>query len=210
MSTTLLQLRTKISARLKDPNNTAVSVAEVDAVINDAINQYKKKRFWFNEFEANVTLEINNPILPSLGFTVLDLFKRDGIVINYANTRWVVDKILPVQYDQINVQGTGIPSVYTYRNNQFELYYYPDSDYITTVRGLKDYAPLVATDDTNDFLEYAADLIMYEALSRLFAEFRQDTKMEAYYSARAEDQYKRQIADTNKRNKSGRVVVREF
>lgn len=204
-------MRSKVSVRLKDPQNTAVSASDVDTVINDAIKEYKKKRFWFNEFKEDVILNVNDPILPPLpsGTPILDVFKKGGISINYSQTRWAVTKISSAEYDAGNTQGQGIPYVYTYRNNQYELYWYPDAAYTAVVRGLKDYVVLTAN-DTNDWLTYAEDLIMYESLSRLFGEFRQDDKMEGYYSARAKDQYNRLIAETNKRNKTGRIAVGEL
>jgi len=42
--------------------------------------------------------------------------------------------------------------------------------------------------DTNDFTVYADRMIIYNALSRIYAEYKQDPNMEQYYTARAKDE----------------------
>lgn len=210
------EIQTKVSTRLKDPNNTSVSAPDVASVINDAIQDWATRRFWFNEFEETVQLVQNDPILPALpnGIVPLYLFKKDGIVINYANTRWLVKKISAAEYDGMNVQGRGIPFAYTYRNGQYELYWYPDATYSAVIRGIKAYDRFRedGSDDsqTNDFLTDAPDLIMYEALSRLYGEFRQDPKMETYYAARTQNEYQNALRQTRRLNGTGRIQVEGF
>lgn len=203
---TFAALQNKVSTRLKDPNNEDISAADVATIINDAVAHWSKKLFWFNEFEETVTLTVNDPALPLVTNTnPVEIFKHGGIVINYAQTRWPLRKVSSEEYDAMNVQGKGIPFVWTYRNDGYQLYWYPDQEYSTIVRGLKSYAALSGSSDMNDFTEEAPDLIIYEALSRLYAEFRQDEKMEAYYSGRAQDQYALLRKETNRRKATGRI-----
>lgn len=208
------ELATKASTRLKDADNTAVSASDVRDVINDAIQHWSKDRFWFNEFEETVTLTQNNPALTLSTNTPLYLFQADGVVINFAQTRWPLKKVSGIEYDRMNTQGRGLPFAWTERDNGFEVYWYPDTNYEAIVRGIKAYDRF-ATDGTadnqsNDFTIQAADLIMYEALSRLFGEFRQDEKMEAYYQARTTNEYKSLKAQTRRDKATGRVNVRGF
>lgn len=205
---TLGTLVTRASARLKDPTFQAVSRAEVVAVINDAITHYKAKRFFFNDFEETINLTINNPLLvlvtnpnPAL------IFKTGGIVINYASTRWLTTKVSSNEYDAMNVQGSGIPFAWTFRDGQYFLYYYPDAAYSTVVRGLKNYLPLVNDSDSNDFTVEAESMILYQTLSRLYGEFRQDEKMEGYYTGRANDEFKTLKSRTQDNNGTGRIEV---
>lgn len=207
-------LATKASTRLKDADNTAVSASDVRDVINDAIQHWSKDRFWFNEFEETVTLTQDNPVLTLTTNTPLYLFQTDGVVIDFAQTRWLLKKVSSAEYDRMNTEGRGLPFAWTERNNQFEVYWYPDTDYTAIVRGIKAYARF-ATDgsaDTseNDFTTQAADLILYEALSRLFGEFRQDEKMEAYYQARTRNEYQSLKAQTRRDKATGRINVRGF
>lgn len=208
------QIQTKVSTRLKDANNTAVSAPDVAAVVNDAIEHWSKKRFWFNEFEEEVTLTVNDPALVLVTNTPLYLFQEDGVVINYSQTRWPLKKVSPSEYDRANTQGRGLPFIWTQRNNGYEVYWYPDVAYTAVVRGVKAY-PEFATDgkensQSNDFTTQASNLIMYEALSRLYAEFRQDDKMEAYYSARVRNEYQSLKAQTRREKSTGRLQVQGF
>lgn len=207
---TFAALQSRVSARLKDPNNEDISAADVAAVINDAIKHWAKKKFWFNEFEETVALTYNGDSDDRFLTLVTNvdpqqIFKENGMVIDYAQTRWPVTKVSSENYDAMNVEGRGIPFAWTYRNDRYELYWYPDQAYSLTVRGLKKYADLSADGDSNDFTDEAFDLIMYEALSRLYAEFRQDDAMEGYYTGRAKDQYVTLRNETNRRKATGRV-----
>ena len=205
------ELQTKASLRLKDPDNQAISASSVAAAINDAIAFWMQKRYWFNEFEETVTLVQNDPNLPVLTNTPLYLFPKDGIVIDYASTRWPLRHISSSEYDDINVQGRGVPFAYTYRAQGYEVYWYPDNDYTAIVRGIRAYSRFAedGTDNnlSNDFTIEAPNLILYDALSRLFAEFRQDDRLEAYYTARSTSEYNSLQYRTRRSNATGRVRV---
>jgi hypothetical protein len=205
---------TKVVKRLKDPNNVEISSSDVATVINDAIQHWSKIRFWFNEFQDTVTLTANDPVLPTLSVTPLYLFQQGGITINYAQTRWPLKPVSSLEYDEMNVQGQGIPFAYTERNGGYELYYYPDAAYSAVVRGVKAYEEF-ATDgsensQSNDFTTNAADLIIYEALARLFGEIKQDPKMESYYANRAMNEKLSLMKQTNRRKSTGRIAVEGF
>ncbi len=208
------ELIAKVSLRLKDPNNTAISSATVSTALNDAIQHWSKRRFFFNEFEETIELVENDPFLPDLIVTAKYFFNPNGMVINFANTRWTVKRVSPQEYDQMNVEGRGIPFAYCARNKKFELYYFPDNPYSTVIRGVRSYTEF-ATDGTdnnnsNDFTTDAPDLIMYEATSRLFAEIYQDPKMETYFTARTQKEYISLTREDNRVRASGRLTVEGF
>lgn len=208
------ELVSKVSVRLKDPDNKATKASDVANVLNDAIQHWSKKRFWFNEFEENVTLAIDNPKFVLVDNDPLYLFQKDGVVINFASARWPMKKISSIEYDRMNTEGRGLPFSWTERNQGFEVYWYPDADYTAVVRGIRAYERFAEdTSDygqSNDFTIKAADLIMYEALARLFGEFRQDPKMEAYYSARTKNEYQSLKAQTRRDKATGQIYVRGF
>lgn len=210
---TFRELQTKVSARLKDPNNVDVSASDVATVINDAIEHWSKRRFWFNEFEENVTLTVGDPALTLVMNTPLYLFKEDGVVIDYSNMRWPLTKVSPAEYDRMNVEGNGLPFAWTERNDAYEVYWYPDIAYTAVVRGIVYVAPFELEgqqNDSNIFTINAPDLIMYEALSRLYGEFRQDPKMEDYYANRAMNEEKALKRQTRRDKATGRIQVGGF
>lgn len=211
-TTTLLTLVTRVSARLKDPNFTAVSKLEVVAVINDAIDFYSNSRFAFNEFKETVTLNIGDMVVPALT-TNTDpdrIFQTDGMVINYSSAKWPLMKVSSDEMDRLDVQGQGMPYAWTWRNGGYEVYYRPDVAYDLIIRGLKSYAPLVLDTDHNDFTDNAGVLIMNETLSRLFAQFRQDDKMEGYFTAAALQEFKSLQTTKRRLVATGRIQVQEM
>lgn len=201
-------LQQQVSKRLKDPNNTDVTVSDVSALINDAIRYWSRKQYKFNEFQETVTLTAGSPTLTLVTNTSpKNIFTQGGVTINYASSRWTVNRVNTSDYDDMNDEGRGIPFAYTYRNGGYELYYYPDRDYTAIVRGLKSYDKLVNNEDTNDFTDNAENLIIYEATARGFAEFKQDDRMEAYFTARAKDEHRVLTEENNRERASGRIYV---
>lgn len=203
-------LKTRVSTRLKDPSYTAVSESEVAAAINAAVKYYSDERFWFNTFVETVTLTVGSPTLALATNTTAQRILKGGVAINYSNQRYVLSQVSSEEYDRGNIQALGMPSAWVYRDSGFEVYPYPNLAYNVIVRGLKVYADLSATGDTNDFTTNAEDLVIYEALSRLYGEVRQDDKMEAYYTARAKEEKDKLKRYTNRMNATGRLQVEEM
>lgn len=202
MASTFGTLKTKISKKLIDAGQTAISDADVGDAINDALHYWKQKRFWFNEAQTTLTMDVNDPFVlgygnsnstypsaPVLPQDFLYEFPEDGFVINYNSLSYRFLKVTPAQYDDQSIQGIGIPYIYTFRNGNYEFYFYPNLAYSLQVNYLKDYSDLVTTGDTNNFTAYADRLLMYEALSHLYSENRQDIEQGATYAAKAKREY---------------------
>ena len=190
----LISLVKRVSRRVDEENNTAVTVDEVKAAINDAISYWKRKKFYFNAAVSTVQTVTGSPILsiPNGVVRVMDMS------IGFNQSTYRLASVTPDHYDYSNVQALGRPYSYTYRNGGFELYYYPDMAYNVTVRYLKDYAPLADDTDSNDFTEEGAKLIELWAIGTLFGELRPDPQRESYAIARAEDEARQLTAMTNR------------
>jgi len=73
---TFSEMQIFVSKRLQDPDNTAVSLADVADMINQAIVYWKKRRFWFNEKTDTVTLtQSDATITPPADFYIPTLYK---------------------------------------------------------------------------------------------------------------------------------------
>ncbi len=188
MAQTLVTLRNRIGERLQDTSFRSISVATVNDIINQSLKYYKFRRFWFNDKEQDITLNVNDPIMPNIPTDLLQELPEGALTIKYSNIFYPVMKRSSQVYDAMNVQAVGLPFMYTYRAQQYELYFYPNIAYLLKFRYLKDYADLVSDADTNDFLSFSDMMIYYNALSRIYGEYKQDEKMEAYYTARAADE----------------------
>lgn len=199
-------IQTAVSKRLLDPNNQAVSSSDVSSAINDAIRYWKFRRFWFNEVFDSVTLTEQYAVIPETGDILVPSLLDDGFVIEYSNLRYPLRKILQQQYDELyQSNGYGLPFSYARVGEEFVVYPLPDRAYTLKRHFLKEYAPLVIPADTNDFTDYADRLIMLWSCANLSAELRQDSQMETYYRAAAEDEYRQLGVMTRKSNSSGRL-----
>lgn len=185
---TLLDARTDIAARLQDPTFNGIPSSSIDSAINTAVIYYKNRHYWFNEAKATITLTLGNGVVPNIPTDFLSELPNGGLSIAYSNIIYPIKKVSSEIFDNQSYNGQGIPFIYVYRAQQFEIYYLPSIAYSLILRYLKDYPLLVNTTDTNDFLAQAYQMIIYNALSRLYAEYKQSPTMEAYYTQRADDE----------------------
>ena len=207
---TFAQIRTKVSKKLIDPNNTAISAADVGDAINDAIAYWKHKTFWFNQSTGTTRLDSSAGTSGGLEMPEDFLYEdlNSGFVIYDAGNRYILQKKTNFDFD-VHAQGdvTGVPSIYTYRYGAYEIAPAPDQDYVLTIYYTQDYDPLVADSDTNDFTEYADQLITYEALGRLSGEDRQDLEMNNTYMAKADREYRSLMSRTAMQTATGTLSI---
>jgi hypothetical protein len=202
------ELQTKVSKRLLDTNNVAVSLSDVADSINDAIRYYKKHIFWFNEINDSVNLTTGDNTIPVTGDFLVLSKDNDGLNIEYSQQRYPLKKISQNEFDRRFLDnGFGIPQVYAKIGQEYKCYPIPDRDYKLNRYYLKDYDPLEGASDTNDFTDNAERLIYLWACANLTAEFRQDDKMEAYYRNAATDEYNNLKSFTIRHNTSGQIQI---
>lgn len=207
---TLEQIRNTIGEVLQDTAFMSVSVSSVTSVINDVVNYFKFRRYWFNETEADLTATVGNPVLSGMPSDFLREIEHGGLTIRYSNIVYPLKKISTESYDKMDNSGLGLPRFYTYRNNRIELYPYPSDAYTVRLRYLKDYAELSLNSDSNDFTSNADRLVRYEALARIYAEYKQDDKMESYYTARSASEENNLLKRSNALSGSGSLVKDSF
>lgn len=198
-------LITEAGKKLIDTSNTSVSAADIASALNDAIRYWKKRRFWFNETSSTITLTEDNADVswPS------DILYELQFFITYNSCRYDIAKVSPNEYDAMNDEGAGMPRFFVYRQQDAKVYPYPDQDYTSTLYYVKDYTDF-ATDTTqdslsNDFTTNADHLILYEALSRLHSERRQDERMAEIFALKAQQEYQHLMYQTNRLHSIGRL-----
>lgn len=202
------EIQTKVSKRLLDANNTAVSLPDVSDAINQSINHWKKKKFWFNIVDDVVSVTLQDALLPVTGDVLAPARKDGAFTIQYSNQRYNLLKISENEFNNWYLDnGYGIPRYYARVGQNYMMYPLPDRAYDLRRSYYKDYAPLVAANDTNDFTENAEELIYLWALANLSAELRQDDKMESYYRNAANNEYTELLNFTNKLVSSGRLTL---
>lgn len=196
-----------VQRRLIDPNATAVSVADVQQAINDAINFTKDQRFYFNEVLDTATLTAHSPDFPYPSDFLMPVGDDDGFYVQYGQIRYPLNKITRQQGDAIWIaNGYGLPRWF-YRNGMtYQCYPMPDQNYTVGRHYLKDYPDLVATTDTNDFTDYAYRPICLWATANLLDELRQDNTNADRLRSNASAEFGSLIKQTNKMNGSGKVT----
>lgn len=203
------QIKAIVSRKLLDPDHTAVSESEVGDTVNNALQYWKFQRFWFNEAADTVTLpEGTTDITSLLPDDFLFEFPENGFVIPYNQITYAIDKVTPQIFDAVSIQNAeGIPYIYTFRNQHYQIYFAPQIDYTLNIYYIRDYDDLSSDSNTNAFTDNAAQLLIYETLGRLTGEDRQDLQMNNTYLAKADREAKNLKQRTFKQTGSGSLVV---
>lgn len=214
---TLGGMTTDIARRLYDDNNTAVSRADIQTAINDSIRFYKNRNFFFNNEVTTINMLnddnnfIGGNVLQNMPSDVLYLLEDSGMFITYNQSRYLMQKVQPWEYDWTNYESQGIPYIFSIVDNQYRVYPYPDQNYNVTIRYVKDYTDFLTdgTQDnlTSDWTTFAEVLVRNDALSRLHAELRQDEKMAAIFAQRAQAEYDNLIRRTVQQVRTGRLSI---
>lgn len=206
-------VKTAISRRLLDENNTAVTAVEVSEAINAAIQRWKQKRFWFNTTDVDLTIADGDTEVTLPADFLIDI-PRNAFTITDSGMTYTVKKVSPLVFDSYaNTAATGRPKIYCYRDGDLEFYPTADRDYDGKLYYIKDYNDFL-TDTTqdnldNDFLNEGLELIRNEALANLHGELRQDEKMEARYLSRRDAEYNSLLGRTNMLLKTGTLTVEQ-
>ncbi len=205
---TFAQMRTWVSKRLQDPNNTAVSSDDVGDLINQAQNYWKNVRFNFNERVVVDVLTESDPTIP-LPVDWLVPATDDAFVIDYSGIRYVLKKLVEPMYNAIYLSnGIGQPWWYSKQADEGYLVYpNPDRNYDIRMFYLKNYDDFSADGDTNDFSTYGVNLLQYTAAAYGMRDFRQDLNMYQAFMDRALDEEQNLLVTTRKENATGSLVT---
>lgn len=206
---TLSDLQTYIAARLIDPNNQVVTVAQITQAVNDSIRYWKYRRFWFNEVNDTATLTQGNSSFPYPTNFLVPSMKDDGFCIEFGGVRYPLSKVSNQVYDALYISNNqGLPTWYARTGDtQYQCYPIPQQNYTVRRHYLKNYTALSASGDNNDFTNNAERLIELWSLAQLNAELRQDTEMSSYYEGKANDEYRQLNLMTTKSNATGKLQI---
>ena len=205
---TFAQMQAWVSERIQDPNNTAVSSANVGDCLNRAVHYFKNERFWFNEFTDIATLAQSDPTVP-LPDDWLVPATDDCFVIEYSGIRYPLKKVSEQQYNAMYLSnGIGQPWWYAkLASDQYQVYPIPDRDYDIARYYLKDYDDFVNPTDENDFSDDAPYLLQYAAAAYASRDFRQDADMYKAFWDEAIRERDSLLKTTRKDNATGSLTI---
>lgn len=202
------EMKTWVSKRLQDPDNTAVSSSDVGDMINQALKYWKNVRFFFNEQTDTTTLTQGDASIP-LPANWLVPSIDDAFVIEYSGIRYPLKKVSESMYNAMYLSnGIGQPFWYAkLANAGYQCYPIPDRDYTLRRFLVTDYDSFVNDSDTNDFSEEAEFLLKYSAAAYGSRDFRQDLKMYDAFWAQAQDEEDNLLVTTRKDNATGTLTT---
>lgn len=178
---TLAQIRSRISRKLQDPNNTANSESVVDEEINRAVRYYQSDNFGFNERLININTVQGQQRLTGIPTDLVKELEVGGLILRDDQVRINLIKLHPNDFAERDDDQTGRSYYYTYRDQSYDLLPTPNNVYEIKFRYLQEYADLVNDSDTNDFTEKAEDLLMLHVIAKMYAEDKQDAQLASYY-----------------------------
>lgn len=202
------QMKQWVSKRLLDANGTAVSSDDVGELINQSIDYWKKRRFWFNEETTTDTLLQGDPAIP-LPSDFLMPSINDSFILEYSGIRYPLRKISEVMYNAFYLSnGVGQPWYFSRQaQTEYQVYPIPDRDYTIRIFYLKEYEALSNDSDENDWTGEAQDLIKYTAASYGMNDFRQDFTAADRFMAQAMREYNNLLVQTRKDNATGSATI---
>ena len=206
---TLGEIQTYISKRIIDPNGTAVSAEDIRSAINESIQYWKFRRFWFNEVNDTATLTAGSAAFPYPSDFLVPAKKSDGFAVEYGGIRYPLEKVTKHIYDGLYVANAqGLPRWYArMADDLYQCFPIPNVNYTIQRHYLKDYPAITNVNGTNDFTVYADRLIKLWTIANLSQEFRQDTEQSSYFRTAAKDEYENLQKMTEKSNSSGKLVL---
>jgi hypothetical protein len=203
------EMQSYVSKRLLDSNNTAVSLPDVAAAINESIRYWKFRRLWFNtKVDDTLTLTAQSSVITLPSDFLVENPSPSGLVINWSDARYPLHKEQPYGFDAVFLEnGLGLPTIYTVKNGVYYCYFVPDQAYPITFYYLKEYADLQGNNETNDWTMCADRLICLWTLSKLHGELRQDPTMESYYNNAAQNELENLSLMTGQVNNTGHLTI---
>lgn len=132
----------------------------VRRAIQNAIKCYETTRWWFNETSTTTTTTAN---VASLGVPS-DFLILDRLELTYSGAQRV---LVERPFDEIRTMNagsaTGLPCVYNYRGDKWNLALCPNSAYAATIFYIQSLPVLSADSDSNVWTNEAQNLIAHAA-----------------------------------------------
>lgn len=175
MSYTYGDMQTRIADELQRSDLTS----QIQLAILDAIRDYERQRFYFNEerlvplFTCVVGQEFYTT---SDDADIASMPHIDSMTLFAFNNRYTLEYITPQQMETISVSPiwTGMPTNYTYYNEQIRLYPIPNYAYPVYVSGTVRYALPSSSSDGGVWMNEAEQLIRFAAKEKLYRDVLRD------------------------------------
>jgi predicted HTH transcriptional regulator len=166
MTTTLLDVRN----RIQDDIDRTDLTSQVTDFVNRAIKFYEKENFWFTETSTTFVTVAGTETytLSAIATNIKNILRVE--IQDSSNSTYELElrDINYIRNQNTTTTNNGKPTDYCLYTGSMYLSRVPNAVYTIRVFYRKDYPALVNTTDTNDYLDYAEDLIEMRAEGRLY------------------------------------------
>lgn len=205
--TALSDLKTRIITETQRDSLSDDLAATLTLHINQAIDFFATRRFWFNEFRTVSAFTSGNAYLA----IPAGLRQIDEVIINIGPGYQLRKVQLTDIEDRSNVGGNAQPVLYAYYAasgvQQIRAWPTPNSAYGVTWIGTKDETALVNATDTNAWLANAYDLIAARTRFTLYRDQFKDADARDAANSAMQEALNKLTGETARRVGTGRVLA---
>jgi hypothetical protein len=209
--TTLAALKAEIA---DDLDRTDITT-QIASAITNAINHYKKTRFFFNEARTVTftTVADQDTYTSSDQVSIPLMFDFDVVTITVDDDARELVRMSHAETELLNdaSASTGEPVAYAYFNQAFRLYPIPDDAYVVRiVGGIKTAAPASDAEANNVWMTEAYELIRCRAKAYLGVHVVKDADMAGTMAMAEKDALDALYAETSRKKASGQIRATTF
>jgi len=201
-----------------DITNSQVGTADVQNAIQDAIAEYERESFYFNE----VIYDINNPLFvtvvgqeyyPDSALAtqtlpyIADLVIVQGGVNRYTLRRWTQGWMTDTAVTQT---WRGLSTDWCYTAENIRLYPIPDNNYQICLDGVTRFTNLSGTADTNCWMTDAEYMVRQRAQAIIYGTLLRNKPMADSCNTEAQRGWVKLKGETAMRKSSGKVRIRSY
>lgn len=196
-------IKTNVQRNLKNETRTDID-AIIGSAVNDAIRFFAQEKLWFLFNTSEITLTSGNQVVPSLpsdfGFD-----EYTSLTVTDNGQPYILTKKTLGEFNLYNTSDTGIPKIYTWRNDQLLVYPAPSSSsMVLTLNYFSKTPDLVNDSDTNVWTINAPKLIEAKATAYLKNDLESASGEETTYNNRASTELAQLRKYTNRKRKTGK------
>ena len=205
-------MKARVAAEMKRGELTASATA-VQAAVLSAIEFFKRRRFYFNEFNDALLTASASATYVTLSRLVSDSSIRPIIFDSIKAVIGTRDYPLTArnwkEIDSIDAgQWYGYPEWYAIHAEKIRLYPPPNQAYVLRISGVKDLIEVTAgaaAGVTNAWTNDAEEMIRCKAKSTLFRDELRNMQMAGIFESEAERVYKELLKEVTAKTSSGRI-----
>ena len=192
----------------------SASASAVQAAVLSAIDCYKRRRFYFNEFNDEVATCSSSATYMSLNRFSVGSLDIDSVKMIITNRDYPLSKATWNQLDSVDAgQFYGYPDYFAIHADKFRFYPPPNAEYEVKVSGVKELTEISANaagSATNAWVDDAEEMIRYKAKANLFRDHLRDYNSAERFEMEAQRSYRELRKEVIAKTSAGKLRPTQF